>query len=540
MKKILLFVVSVLVAATMFAQGAAKSEIQCMDLNSRMERGTRDASDWGTFTNFTATDMNGVSHNIQSYLDEGKYVAIDFFCAWCGPCKQYHQSGIFENLYETYGQGGTGEFVVLMIETETTNTSAQITGTSSGSSSDYDTYSQCDFTNGGTNPIPIIDATSNLATRVSLYEGYVPSIYVFCPSGFVAEINDYFLNAAQTAFLSASAGAQNIYNFATSGCPTEPSLPMVEINKPVVAKVGQAARITSNVVSSTDVTYAWTFEGGTPETATTASVDVVWDTDGQHNITLVVTNANGATTANTVIDVVDCSGGISDFPFVENFENGQGCWDFISMNTENEEAFGVLEYDDGMFGAVFNSYYRASNYNQYMISPELHHSGDLDLSFRYKRYGSGTEKFYVKYSTTDTQISHFTTIGSVINASSDSWTTYNGVIPADAKYFMINYASSYLYYLFVDDIRIEANHEDPTSIDGAFANDINIFPNPTTGIVNIEAEGLNKVVVYDVTGRMMMSVANESTIDISNLEAGVYFFSVETENGSAMKKLVKE
>ena len=130
MKKILLFVVSVLVAATMFAQGAAKSEIQCMDLNSRMERGTRDASDWGTFTNFTATDMNGVSHNIQSYLDEGKYVAIDFFCAWCGPCKQYHQSGIFENLYETYGQGGTGEFVVLMIETETTNTSAQITGTS--------------------------------------------------------------------------------------------------------------------------------------------------------------------------------------------------------------------------------------------------------------------------------------------------------------------------------------------------------------------------------------------------------------------------
>ncbi|MBO7480593.1 MAG: T9SS type A sorting domain-containing protein, partial [Bacteroidales bacterium] len=70
--------------------------------------------------------------------------------------------------------------------------------------------------------------------------------------------------------------------------------------------------------------------------------------------------------------------------------------------------------------------------------------------------------------------------------------------------------------------------------------DINIYPNPTTGIVNIDADGLNKVVVYDVTGRMMMSVANESTIDISNLEAGVYFFSVETANGSAMKKLVKE
>lgn len=79
-----------------------------------------------------------------------------------------------------------------------------------------------------------------------------------------------------------------------------------------------------------------------------------------------------------------------------------------------------------------------------------------------------------------------------------------------------------------------------TTIEGIENAEISIFPNPTTGIVNIEAEGLNKVVVYDVTGRMMMSVANESTIDISNLEAGVYFFSVETENGSAMKKLVKE
>lgn len=528
MKKILLFVVSVLVAATMFAQGAVKSEIQCLDQNARMERGTRGASDWCEFTPFVATDMNGVSHDIQEYMNQGKYVVIDFFTAWCTFCYQFHQRGVLESLYNTYGQAGTGEFVVLMVECQTNNTPAQISGTHTA-----DTYagaSAGDFTNGGTNPIPIIDATQNYAYNLSVFEGY-PTIVVICPSGYAYDIYSHGLGSASA-----------IYNLANSSCPDESSLPMVDIIEPNVVRMGQTVTFSSYVVSQADVTYAWTFEGGTPATATTASVDVVWDTEGLHNVSLAVTNANGSATANTDIDVVDCNTGISDFPFVEDFEHGQRCWDFISMNTANEEGLGVLEYSDGMHGAVFNSYYNASNYNQYMISPELHHSGDLDLTFKYKKSSSSStgEKFYVKYSTTDTQTSHFTTIGSMITASSTSWTTYSGVIPADAKYFMINYNTNYQYYLIIDDLRIEANHEDPTSIEGAFANEINIFPNPTTGIVNIEAEGLNKVVVYDVIGRMMMSVAGESTIDISNLEAGVYFFSVETENGSAMKKLVKE
>ena len=448
MKKILLFVVSVLVAATMFAQGAAKSEIQCMDLNSRMERGTRDASDWGTFTNFTATDMNGVSHNIQSYLDQGKYVVIDFFCAWCGPCYSFHQTRTLENLYNTYGQGGTNEFVVLYVEGETTNTAAQISGTSTGSN--YAGASAGDFTNGGTNPIPIIDARTNLVYNVSIYDGYVPRVYLFCPSGYVYQMYGVVGNSAQA-----------YYNFATSSCPIENSLPQVDIIAPDRVVLGESASISPYVVSVSDVvSYQWSFDDGTPALATSRTANVTWNTLGTKTINVTVTNEYGTATDTKTVEVYDCSTAVIDeFPFTENFENGEGCWDFISMNTSNADELGVLEYSDGMHGAVFNSYYSASNYNQYMISPELDHIGTLTLTFKYKKSSSNStgEKFYVKYSTTDAQTSSFTTLGSMVTANSTSWQTYTGTLPANAKYFMINYNTNYQYYLFVDDLSLTEN-----------------------------------------------------------------------------------
>ena len=448
MKKILLFVVSVLVAVTMFAQGAAKSEIQCMDQNARMERGTRGASDWCTFTPFTATDMNGVSHNIQEYMDQGKYVVIDFFTAWCTYCYQFHQRGILESLYNTYGQAGTGEFVVLMVECQTNNTPAQISGTSTANT--YAGASAGDFTNGGTNPIPIIDATTNYAANnLSYFEGY-PTIVVICPSGYAYDIYSHGLSSASA-----------IYNLANSSCPDETSLPQVDIIAPDRVVLGESASISPYVVSVSDVvSYQWSFDDGSPALATSRTANVTWNTVGTKTISVTVTNEYGTATDTKVVEVYDCSSAVIDeFPFTDNFENGGGCWNFISMNTANEDGLGVLEYSDGMHGAVFNSYYSASDYNQYMISPELDHIGTLTLTFKYKKSSSNSsgEKFYVKYSTTDTQISSFTTLGSMVTANSTSWQTYTGTLPADAKYFMINYNTNYQYYLIVDDLRLTEN-----------------------------------------------------------------------------------
>jgi len=149
----------------------------------------------------------------------------------------------------------------------------------------------------------------------------------------------------------------------------------------------------------------------------------------------------------------------------QGFENGLGDWTFTSMNTQNgiggsgSYPAGIVTdaAHEGTYGFRFSSYTSASDFNQYLVSPELTAGGEVTMSFYYKAGNSyGTESFKVGYSTTNTDIASFT-FGDVIEASSTSWTQSDDfVFPAGTKYVAINYCSDYMYYMFVDDITITA------------------------------------------------------------------------------------
>ncbi len=66
----------------------------------------------------------------------------------------------------------------------------------------------------------------------------------------------------------------------------------------------------------------------------------------------------------------------------------------------------------------------------------------------------------------------------------------------------------------------------------------NVYPNPAYDVINIQTEeAIKNVSIFNILGKMVYS-NNQSTINVANLNSGIYLVKVETSNGIGTKKLV--
>ncbi|GEM_PF-1996743 len=83
-----------------------------------------------------------------------------------------------------------------------------------------------------------------------------------------------------------------------------------------------------------------------------------------------------------------------------------------------------------------------------------------------------------------------------------------------------------------------------TANDDFSLNNLKVFPNPAKDVVSVTSEErINSVKLVNYTGEVVLQEAvNEKkhTINISQLENGIYFMIVENKNNIIMKKIVKE
>lgn len=551
MKKILFVALALLLGTVVSAQN--KYERLVKENKSIVDLTAKDAIDniqWGHIsTPFTATDVYGNTVSLQSYLDAGKCVVIDYSCTWCGPCWNMHNSGLLEQI------DALEDIQVIWVECESSNTTAQIFGPAGGST--YGDYTYGDWThtaNGDSIEYPIIDDDAQgtcMSTCASLYQGYVPTLFFITPEGYFCDLNI----ANELVAYSDVAGSMANIQALLSRYPRSGQAPIVSINGPASAIAGTQVNFTCNVTSVDAITgYSWTFEGGNPASASSETASSTWNNDGTYTVTLAVTNTTGTTTATTTINIFNCNA--QNLPFTCGFEanDDMGCWSIIDNDGDGYGWYNVSDVFSGVNGhtgsgamgsASFINNIGALNPDNYLISPEIiipaegatlnYYVGAVDADYF-------TENYSVLVSTTGSSPADFTNTIFTGTLSSPDFTLKSMSLSAFAGQTIriaFRHHDSYdVYWMLIDDVEVIAGSH--AGINNANEISVDLYPNPTTSVLNIEAEGVQEVSVIDINGRTVMTEKNVNAINMSNLANGIYYVRVITNNGVSSQKIVKK
>ena len=128
---------------------------------------------------FTVTDLEGNSHTLFDYLDDGKYVCVDFFAYWCGPCAATAPE--FTTIYNQYGCNA-GDVIFLGVEYE---------------GSDSQTH-DFEVANAGDNPPPVASGMEGGGGAVHAAYGIAafPTFILINPQGQIVEQDIWPMDAS--------------------------------------------------------------------------------------------------------------------------------------------------------------------------------------------------------------------------------------------------------------------------------------------------------------------------------------------------------
>ncbi|WP_116789791.1 T9SS type A sorting domain-containing protein [Flavobacterium psychrotrophum] len=476
-------------------------------------------ADGSAAPDFTVNDINGVSRSLYAdYLNQGKTVIIDISATWCGPCWNYHNSHALEDMYQAYGADGSNEVAILFIEGDRTTSVQSLYGTNAASDT---STTQGNWV--ANTPYPIIDdGTGAIARAYSV--PYFPTVYKICPDGTTKLMNPTGVGAPSAATLKTSIN---------STCQTLTGLS----DYPVVAEANDLRLCEPNGVMKVKIKNY----GANRITAATAVIE--------QNGAVVATkeytgNLSQFSTSTITFNAADFN---PSLPYVAKISNVNTVAPH-SVSLAQKEFNVIVGHETGNRIEVrvyTDSYPKEIKWDIKNSANVIVASGGPYLGATGSAAGGAdantikTSTFEIPEGTIDCYKLTLT------DTYGDGWALgsqefkgirlYNNGNLIDEFAADHGFASEPINAAFKTNGTLSTVRNEQVK----FA----LYPNPTTGILNISTTENVSISIADITGKTVYSagnLVNGSSINLSNLQKGIYIAQVKGTATNTTQKIVIE
>ena len=224
---------------------------------------------------------------------------------------------------------------------------------------------------------------------------------------------------------------------------------------------------------------------------------------------------------------------ITSFPFTETFDDTSrySCLYRHDANGDGQSWAIIDSFGTNYSHAAYIMY--AVQADDYLILPGITTPGNYTITWKARAYRNNYPESYQVYAG-NTMIFSETISATNLTSRSATFTVAAG----DTVNPKFRYISDDMYAFFIDDVTI--SNTPPASIDETAGDAWRIHPNPATNAVTILGIGQAKVIIKDLTGRMVAThnVTAGGSIDVSDLAAGAYFLQITSDGTNAIRKLI--